>query len=183
MSKVDFQNELLPRSPGLRKEGSGARKTQSRPSIPKESAKRLIDEIDSLLPELDEEGLVLLLEQARTRRLALEEARTICRSSIASAQDAETELKIGRCDDGSTYYVVAGATWKLFSADEIAALVRIARNEEAADKASQGLFSWLHQERRDVLADLRILDSASGRLPELLELLRSNFPVRSPRRP
>lgn len=183
MSKVDFQNELLPRSPGLRKEGSGARKTQSRPSIPKESAKRLIDEIDSLLPELDEEGLVLLLEQARTRRLALEEARTICRSSIASAQDAETELKIGRCDNGSTYYVVAGATWKLFSADEIAALVRIARNEETADKASQGLFSWLHQERRDVLADLRILDSASGRLPELLELLRSNFPVRSPRRP
>jgi len=150
---------------------------------PKESVNRLINEIDSLLPDLDEEGLILLLEQARARRLVLEEARTICRSSSASAQESETELKIGRCDDGSTYYVVAGATWKLFSADEIAALVRIARNEEAADKASQGLFFWLHQERRDVLADLHIPNSASARLPELLELLRSNFPVRSPRRP
>jgi len=173
MSKVDFQNDVLPRNPGPRQEGSGARKTQSPPLSPKESVNRLINEIDSLLPDLDEEGLILLLE----------EARTICRSSSASAQESETELKIGRCDDGSTYYVVAGATWKLFSADEIAALVRIARNEEAADKASQGLFFWLHQERRDVLADLHIPNSASARLPELLELLRSNFPVRSPRRP
>jgi hypothetical protein len=183
MSKLDFQDDILPRNPGLRKDGSGARRPQIHPAPPTEPVKELIAEIVSLLPDLDEEGLIFLLEQARMRRLALEEARTICRSSIALAQEAEAELKIGRCDDGSTYYVVAGSTWKLFSADEIAALVRIARNEEAVDKASKGLFFWLHQERRDVLADLHIPDSASLRLPELLELLRSNFPVRSPRRP
>jgi len=183
MSKVDLQNGVLPRNPGLRKDGSGALKSQAHPLPQKEPIEQLIAEIVSLLPDLDEEGLIILLEQARERHFALEEARLICRSSIASAQEAEAELKIGRCDDGSTYYVVAGATWKLFTADEIAALVRIARNEEAVDKATQGLFLWLHQERRDVLADLHILDSASSRLPELFELLRSNFPVRSPRRP
>jgi hypothetical protein len=183
MSKVDCKNDLLSRSPGPQKDGSGARKSPARPLTPEETIAPLVEEIVSILPDLDEEGLVLLLEQARMRRHTLEEARIICRSAIGSLQEAQTDLKIGRCDDGSTYYVVAGSTWKLFSADEIAALVRIARNEEAMDKATQGLFRWLHQERRDVLADLHISDAASARLPELFELLRSNFPVRSPRRP
>jgi len=183
MSKVDFKNDVLPRSPGPQKERAGARKSQTRPLTPEETLAPLVEELVSILPDLDEEGLVLLIEQARMRRHTLEEARIICRSAIASVREAETELKIGRCDDGSTYYVVAGSTWKLFSADEIAALVRIARNEEAMDKATQGLFLWLHQERRDVLSDLHIQDSASERLPELFKLLRSSFPVRSPRRP
>lgn len=135
-----------------------------------------------MLPELDEEGLSFLVEQARLRRKALAEARALYLSSLEIAREAETELKIGRCDDGSTYYIVSGPTWKLFSADEIAALVRIARNEEET-AAARSVFLWLLEERRDVLADLRIQDEASERLPELIELLRTNFPVRSPRRP
>ncbi len=154
----------------------------------KSGLKNTLEELVSLLPELDEEGLVFLLDQARLRRYALEverrglEAAKEARGSLRLSGSSRTGLRMDRSADGSTYHIVSGRTWKMFTAEETAALVRIARREAPDREAASGLHSWLEAERRDFLVDLDIEGADSPRLLELLSLIRDTFPAKLPRK-
>ncbi len=91
-------------------------------------------------------------------------------------------MRIERSDDGGTYHLIAGKVWKMLAAEEIAALLRIARHVESETAASRHLFLWFDRERKDIATDLEITAASSKRLPAILRLLKETFPVKSPRR-
>jgi hypothetical protein len=145
-----------------------------------------LEELLALLPELDEEGTVFLLEQAKVHRYNMEAERL---NGLAEklkpgrpAADAKAQasiLRIERSADGSTYHIVAGGDWKMFTAEEMAALVRITRGGEGEEEVSRRLRAWFARERRDVYLDLGLDGPSIGLAKDLGKLILATFPPRS----
>jgi hypothetical protein len=143
-------------------------------------------ELLALLPELDDAGIAFLLEQARVHRYNMEAERLNSlaeRLGVDEPRPSSTAkagaLRIERSTDGSTYHIVAGGDWKMFTAEEMAALVRISRCGEGAEEVSRRLRAWLLRERKDVFLDLGLDGPSIGIARELGGLLLKTFPQRS----
>ena len=149
----------------------------------------VLDELLALLPELDEEGLAFLLEQAKVHRYNMEvEKLNAISDRVAAAgprptpsgpRSTSSVLRIERSEDGATYHLVAGSDWKMFTAEEMASLVRIARSGEGEEEISRRLRAWLARERRDVFLDLGLDGPSIGMAKEIARLLAETFPPRS----
>jgi len=152
--------------PAKEKPGADAPKSAKKTAHAAGKAKNspVLDELIALLPELDEAGIAFLLEQAKVHRYNMEVERLNAVSGRAAADNAShspgaeatgaSPLRIERSSDGSTYHIVAGGDWKMFTAEEMAALVRIARTGEEPETIGRALRSWLARERKDVYLDL-----------------------------
>ncbi len=162
----------------------------------------LSGELSSLLPELDEEGLAFLIEQARVHlynmKLAELEAAadSLERSSAAragaSAASAGSKpkkkaggaaraapLEIKAASDGSSYHIVHEGKWKLFSSEEMMALVRIARAQAPIPELAGRLHRWLKAERSDFFQDLPVRGPSDPLLSGLVSLLRKTFTIKN----
>jgi hypothetical protein len=143
-----------------------------------------MNELLALLPELDEEGLAFLLEQARVHRYNMEVERlNALADRIADSRERapvaeRSALRLERSKDGSTYHIVCGSVWKMFTAEEIAALVRIARSNDTENERARRLRSWCARERKDVLLDFGMDGPSIGLALDIVQLLRKTFPPR-----
>jgi len=166
-----------------KKVGAADRPPRSRPSRSsgKKAARPVLEELLELLPQLDDEGLAFLLEQAHVHRYNMEVERlneTADRAASAKEPPSpgkSTAMRLERSTDGLTYHVVAGGQWKMFSSDEMAALVRITRSGDAREEIARRIYAWLDRERPDALDDLGIGKPPSLALAELLRLLLTSF--------
>jgi hypothetical protein len=148
----------------------------------------LLEELLALLPELDEAGLAFLLEQARVHRYNMEVERLNAITDRAAADNATHApagkatgpgpLRIERSADGSTYHLVAGSDWKMFTAEEMAALVRITRSGETVEEVARRLRAWLARERKDVYLDLGLDGPSVGMARDIAALIAGTFPKR-----
>jgi hypothetical protein len=146
----------------------------------------VLEELLALLPELDEEGLSFLLEQAKVHRYNMEAerlndlARKLGTAEPGAVRGAQANvLRIERSADGSTYHIVAGGDWKMFTAEEMAALVRISRCGEGEEETSRRLRAWFARERRDVYLDLGLDGPSIGMAKDIGKLILATFPPRS----
>ncbi|HUW40756.1 MAG TPA: hypothetical protein VMV90_07070 [Rectinemataceae bacterium] len=177
-------------SAGAAKKGSSkaAKPRASRAPLSRIKAKPpspALEELLDLLPQLDEEGLGFLLEQAHIHRYNMEVERLNEESEALAAKGGPAPAKsslmrLERSADGSTYHVVFEDKWKMFSAEEIAALVRITRSGEEGGEIARRVYAWLDRERRDALDDLGIGKPPSTVLAELVRLLLASFPGHRP---
>jgi hypothetical protein len=152
----------------------------------------LLDELIALLPELDDEGLGFLLEQAKVHRYNMEvEKLNAISDRVAAAgprptpegpPSSSSALRIERSADGATYHLVAGGDWKMFTAEEMAALVRIARSGEAEAEIARRIRAWLSRERKDVYLDLGLNGPSIGMAKDIVRLLASTFPPKTAKR-
>jgi hypothetical protein len=146
-----------------------------------------LDELIALLPELDDEGIVFLLEQAKVHHYNMEVEKLNAISDRAAASGgakatkaaSQSALRIERSADGSTYHLVAGGDWKMFTAEEMAALVRITRSGEGAEEVARRLRAWLARERKDVFLDLRLDGPSIGMAKDIVALVAKTFPPRA----
>jgi hypothetical protein len=138
-------------------------------------------------PVLDEAGLAFLLEQAKVHRYNMEVERLNAISERAAADQASaprvgeafaSALRIERSADGSTYHLVAGGDWKMFTAEEMAALVRITRSGEGAEEVARRLRAWFARERRDVFLDFGLDGPSIGMVRDIEALILKTFPPR-----
>jgi hypothetical protein len=157
--------------------------------------KALSEELSSLLPDLDEEGLAFLIEQARVHlynmKLAeLEDAAESLERSAAQAGAAAKpgakpagarqalNLEIKAASDGSSYHIVHEGKWKLFSSDEMMALVRIAGAQAPEPEIAARLHRWLKAERSDFFHDLPVRGPSDPLLMALASLLKNTFTIK-----
>ena len=160
----------------------------------------LASELASLIPELDAEGLAFLIEQARVHlynmrvaelEAAAEEAerastraRGIAKSGGAGAgsgASSDDDLSIKASGDGSAYDLVCGGKWKMFTGDEMLAMVRIATVKDPRDQVAGRLYRWFSAERSDVINDLGLSGLADPTLGRLVALLRKTFTIKPSR--
>lgn len=148
-----------------------------------------LDRLLAILPELDEEGIAFLLEQAQVLRRNMEVEKINALSDKVAAAgprplpaalgSAGSGLRIERSEDGATYYLVVGGDWKMFTAEEMAAMVKITRSGEGEKEIESLLRSWLARERKDVFLDLGLDHPSNGEAAEFARLLVATFPPRS----
>jgi len=146
---------------------------------------KALTELLALLQELDDEGVAFLLEQARVHRYNMEVERLNAIADRAAEGEPRTPvaersaLRLERSADGSTYHIVSGPAWKMFTAEEIAALVRIARSDDTESERARRTRSWFARERKDVLVDLGLDGPSIGLALDIVRLLRKTFPPRT----
>jgi hypothetical protein len=144
-----------------------------------------LEVLHAILPELDNEGISFLLEQAKVHRYNMEAERLNAlaeklgpKEPGAAGSAKAGALRIERSADGSTYHIVAGGDWKMFTAEEMAALVRISRSGEGEEEISRRLRTWFARERRDVYLDLGLDGPSVGMAKDLGKLILATFPPR-----
>ena len=144
-----------------------------------------LDELLALLPLLNQEGIAFLLEQAKVHRYNMDVEKLNSQAERLSAKRPESGvagrgrgdsvLRIERSKDGATYHLVAGNDWKMFTAEEMAALVRICRGGEGEEEVARRLRAYLARERRDVYLDLGLDGPSIGMAKDIARLLSATF--------
>ncbi len=164
----------------------------------KESAahKRLAEELVSLLPDLDEEGLAFLVEQARVHLYNMEVDRLSReappredapgKSRAAAGEPAvggpsagPANFRIDRSASGTSYHLISGGNWKMYNEAEMMRIVKIASGPGSEREAAPRLYAWFERERPDTFADLGITGPADSRMAELVLFLRSKFAIKT----
>lgn len=182
-------------------------KTVNRKSAKKASelaSEALRQELAELLPQLDQEGLVFLLEQARVhlynmKVLELEAAAEQLAARRPATAQAARQVKSGKgrtktvhdsaagtagtfrieaAAGGSVYHLVSDEHWKMFAGDEMLAMVKICSSADAPELLAARLHRWLKAERSDFFADIAISGAADPKMIELVQLLRKTFTIK-----
>jgi len=161
----------------------------------------LAEELSSLIPDLDAEGLAFLIEQARVHlynmrvadleQAAAEAERASTRAhstgslrsagssrSAGPAGTASDDFSIQSASDGSAYDLVYQGKWKMFTSDEMLAMVRIVSSKDPVAQLTGRLYRWLLAERSDVIKDIPLAGLADPKLKKLVAILRKTFTIK-----
>lgn len=159
--------------------------------------KKLATELTTLIPELDEEGLAFLVEQARVHRYNMDVMQHEALLENASANRKATEKKaaanssskssssknssgfsIKKSEGSGAYHVIYRGKYKMFTEEEMLDMVRIAKSKEPILEVAGRLHEWFEKERADTFADLDIGDRFDPAMKELVKFLKATFAVR-----
>jgi hypothetical protein len=160
---------------------------KGRKSIERE---KLANELKSLIPKLDEEGLAFLVKQAQVHLYNMQVValnKTIIRDeervkksvsgkNTKPAIEDFREIKIS--ETGSSYYIVYHNEWISFSKEEITAIAKITLGEGTELEIKERVFNWLSRERNDLLYTASIANKFDNKLISLINLLRENFKLK-----
>jgi len=170
----------------------------AKPAASKKSTKKtpvkeaLSKELKGLLPKLDEEGLAFLVKQAHihlynmqvdalnqtiindTERQKTGNTKT-AKTSKAGA-DGFTDIKIS--ETGAGYHIRCSNQWIAFTTGEITKMVKIVLGEGTDLEVRERLYSWLSNERADLLSAAGIANKFDDRIKPLISLLKKNFKLK-----
>ncbi len=150
----------------------------------------MIKEMTELLKQIDTEGLHFLKKQMailiynqeveRKNQKAAEKKKKAPRSSETKSKKKQRtppplEVFIEQLDDGRSFILQIRKSRLFMDVQEIKALYKIARAAGSAETGSQRLYNWLKKERKDVLIDGGINNSASPVLPLVYQELLDSF--------
>lgn len=154
----------------------------------------LARELSELIPQLDEEGLAFLIEQARVHLYNMKVAeleaagQKIDQASerragvVPKGKKAQDEpfqgLSIKAGEGGSDFHIVRAGKWKLFSAEEMLAMTKIATVPDPELEVSGRLYQWLKRERSDFFADFPASGPSDKLMVALVALIRKTFTVK-----
>jgi hypothetical protein len=153
---------------------------------------RLEKELTQAIKQLDEEGLIFLLQQsqilihnARVDELNREiveleqkkgksgKAETPVRTPAAAAA-----VKIDEAENGKAFFLTLGNTRKVMNLEEMRRLVRICYAAETKSDALKQLYTVFARERSDVLADAQISGPGSPIIEGLFLAVRSTYQLK-----
>jgi hypothetical protein len=163
---------------------------QERSAVKSKTWESLANELKSLIPRLDEEGLAFLVKQSQVHLYnmqvdALNETiikdnerkkASAVKKTVRAKGQGFSEVKMS--ESGTSYYIVYNNEWIAFSRNEMAALIKIALGEGADLEVRERLFNWLSLERSDLLYAASIGDKFDDELKSLVLLLKNNFKLK-----
>jgi hypothetical protein len=151
------------------------------------------------LPQLDAEGLAFLIEQARIhlynmKVIELENAASqLAHSQRVSGKKqqgskttaakpgsagSDSSFRIEAAAGGSVYHVIYNNHWKMFSGDEMLAIVKICSQNDTVGLLAARLYRWLKAERSDFFGDIPVTGPSDSCLLDLVQVLRKTFTIK-----
>jgi len=153
---------------------------------------KLANELKTLIPKLDEEGLAFLVKQAHVHLYNMQvdalnkniineterknKAATKTKKTAITSNKNFTDIKIS--ESGSGYHILCNNQWISFTSKEISSMVKIAFGEGTDLEVRGRLYNWLLQERSDLLITASIKDKFDENLKALVTLLKKNFKLK-----
>jgi hypothetical protein len=150
-----------------------------------EKTEKLAAELKNLIPKLDEEGLLFLIEQAQVHiyNMQVDElnksmARTRHTESAVPGRSKAAGFGLKISEDKHSYYLTYNNDWIMFNHAEMTQLAKIASSPLSDDDKRAGLYRWFDRERRDVFGTVPIRSPQSELLSEFAKLLNKSFKVK-----
>ena len=146
---------------------------------------KLEKELRDAIKEVDEEGLLFLLEQAgvlihnaRVERInkVAGEIRGSRKKAGKPAPAAGVEIE--EAEGGKVFFITLGQTRKVFNLEEMRRIIRICYAAESKTDALRQLFTVFERERRDVLLDAHIGNAQSPLLNALFSAVREKYKLK-----
>lgn len=143
---------------------------------------KLEKELRDAIKEIDEEGLLFLLQQAGVliHNARVDRINNVARE-VRGAGAAQTRaqpssgVEIEESEGGNVFFLTIGRTRKVLNLDELKRIVRICYAAETKSDALRQLYTVLSQERRDILSDAHIRGPQSPVMNELFQAVRAKF--------
>ena len=153
---------------------------------------RLEKELAQAIKQIDEEGLIFLLQQtqilihnARVDKLNREivelEQKKLKGGKAEAAprkSPATAVVTIDEAENGKAFFLTLGGTRKIMDLEEMRRLVRICYSAETKSDALKQLYTIFARERGDVLADAKISGPASPIIEGLFHAIRSTYQLK-----
>ena len=143
---------------------------------------KLLEELQAAARDIDEEGLVFLIDQANillhnARVRELEEKRAAEPPSDTPRAGTAARVRavhagLDQAADGKAFFLVLGDQRKSLSRAELNAILGICHTAPDTAEAARRLYAHLGRERRDILADAGITGASSALLAALVEHIR-----------
>ena len=156
---------------------------------------RLEKELTEALKQIDEEGLIFLIQQAQVlihnvqvdkinreiveleqKKLGSGKGKTA--PGRTPAASAPAVVTIDESDSGKAFFLSLGGTRKVMNLEEMRRLVRICYAAETKTDALKQLYTVLSRERGDVLADAKISGPGSPILEALFHTIRRTYQLK-----
>ncbi len=148
--------------------------------------KKLVKELSSMASQMDAEGLLFLIEQAKVHLynmevVALQEEvnkineKKANLENIHESKSQNKQFTIKRSADGSIYHIIYDGKWKMINANELLKILKIVNAPVEADEVRINLLHWFFKERSDFVGDFALTDTHDPRWISLIELFQNNF--------
>lgn len=153
---------------------------------PTEYRTGLIDEIVSIAKRLDDDGLELLLEQAKVVEYKGKIEQFNRRLNVAAHQAIEARREAGRPDyhvniertEDDFFVIQLDDARVFFNRNEMRELTRICHKAKDEPAGARNLFRWFERERSDLLADAGVSSNRSPYLRNLYEVIVNTYTVK-----
>ena len=153
---------------------------------------RLEKELKKALKQIDEEGLIFLLKQANVllhNKKVEELNREIVEYESKKKKGRTENKKIAKAEssaavaiessaNGKSFIIILGGVRKIFSLEEMRALVKICHASGTQTESSERLYRWISRNRTDVLSDVKLTPSRDKSLVTLYKLIVKTYKVR-----
>ena len=154
---------------------------------------RLEKELTEAIKQIDEEGLIFLIQQAqilvhnvqvdKINREIVELEQKKLKSGKGKPAPRKTpptqaEVTIEESDSGKAFFLTLGGTRKVMNLEEMRRLVRICYTAETKSDALKQLYTVFSRERGDVLADAKISGPGSPIIEGLFRAIRSTYQLK-----
>ncbi len=209
--KTRAKKTTTPKKTTSKKAGSTAKKTSSKKNsakkapetktkkasiikkvVYKQSAdeKKLVKELSSLATQMDAEGLVFLIEQARVHLYNMEvvaiqdEVNKINEKkanlkTTKSVDSGKKKFSIERSEDASVYHIIYDGKWKMINSEELLKILKIINAPVEENEVRLNLLHWFFKERSDFVGDFALTDTHDPRWLELIDMFQSNFKLKA----
>jgi hypothetical protein len=168
---------------------SSTRRSNSQKEASKETTLR--KELQSLIKDIDEEGLAFLIEQANTilynmkvedlnkQAESLNKSRTRARQSEGKSKEksksGQVTIEPGRMGKG--YILVIDGERKIMDEVEIFKLVKIAHTAASKKAACEQLYRWIERNRDDIILDTGLAPTGP-KVEALYTYLKAHFSLK-----
>ncbi|MFO7731666.1 MAG: hypothetical protein R6V86_12995, partial [Spirochaetia bacterium] len=155
----------------------------------KESQKdKLLKELQTLLPQVDEQGLSFLIQQTTTliyneKVKELNASREIAEQTQSPAAEKQPKksnapqvyFETGK--SGSSFFLDVDGKRAILDQDELMQMVKIAQVADDSKTARERVYRWLKKNRDDIIFDCG-LQPGGAKIAALCERLQSDFAIR-----
>jgi ribosomal protein L12E/L44/L45/RPP1/RPP2 len=157
---------------------------------------RLENQLIEAIKQIDEEGLIFLLQQANilihnvqvdklNRELVeLQEKQAESgkrggkKAAAATPTAAAAPVSIEESENGKTFFLTLGGARKVMNLEEMRRIVRICYAAETKSDALRQLYTVFSRERSDILADAKISGPKSPLIEGLFRAVRSTYQLK-----
>lgn len=153
--------------------------------------KELLTQLKALIKELDDEGLLFLIEQANVLRYNMtvdkvnkstinkQKSNNKIKSSKSnnSKSNRKNSIKIIMDDDKKNFILQIDSQRKFLTRAEFVDMVKVSQSS-TLQTGSIKLYQWLNKERKDVLIDCSIHSNVDPKLKEIVKLIKENYKVK-----
>jgi hypothetical protein len=151
-----------------------------------DTLKSLQEELNNIVKDLDEEGLLFMIEQANVLRYNMQVDKI---NSVKMKQQAE-QKKNKKTDSGkqlieiipdenkANFIIQIDTCRKFISRQDFRNMVQVSQSESEMSQAAKNLFNWLMKERKDFLIDNNIQSKNDPRLKGLVQEIISKYKVK-----